>query len=244
MALVARVFSLKIRCSRSMNLSTSHIAMSDRKSCKRRKRTNHQQITQQKEHNKSFPPALGVGAHLGLPCALQYVHQCARHLLFALDTQHGLQHGAHGAVVVGDVLSKLLVQLYGQDVHGLEAGFEAKRCIDDLAATHAGALGEHAGLDDRVPLFHKLPAGDAGDGDADQAQVRALLLEGEIVGVNIKHLLKSCAKAEITYFIKEAPLLLKLSEQFPRSLSILLLDGCTLRLEPPRGQRRPAMLVG
>lgn len=32
MALVARVFSLKIRCSRSMNLSTSHIAMSDRKS--------------------------------------------------------------------------------------------------------------------------------------------------------------------------------------------------------------------
>lgn len=38
MALVARVFSLKIRCSRSMNLSTSHIAMSDRKSCREEER--------------------------------------------------------------------------------------------------------------------------------------------------------------------------------------------------------------
>lgn len=52
MALVARVFSLKIRCSRSMNLSTSHIAMSDRKSCMswwRRRRTNHHLITVQKK---------------------------------------------------------------------------------------------------------------------------------------------------------------------------------------------------
>lgn len=154
-------------------------------------------------------------ADLGLPRALQYVHQRTRHLLFALDAQHGFQHGAHGAVVVGDVLSKLLVQLHGQDVHGLEAGFEAKRCIDDLAAAHTGALSEHARLDDRVPLLYKLPASDAGDGDADQAQVRAFLLKGEIVGVVMKHVLKSCSKAEIIYFIKEAVLLPKLSKSFP-----------------------------
>lgn len=53
------------------------------------------------------------------------MHQCTGHFLFALDAQHGLQHSAHGAVVIGDVLCKLLVQLHGQDVHGLEAGFEA-----------------------------------------------------------------------------------------------------------------------
>lgn len=63
--------------------------------------------------------------YLSFPRALQYMHQRTGHLLFALHTQHGLQHGTHGAVVIGDVLRELLVQLHGQDVHGLEAGFEA-----------------------------------------------------------------------------------------------------------------------
>ena len=57
--------------------------------------------------------------------ALQYVHQRTGHFLFAFDAQHRLQHGTHGAVVIGDILRKLLVQLHGQDVHGLEAGFKA-----------------------------------------------------------------------------------------------------------------------
>jgi len=97
------------------------------------------------------------------------VHQRTRHFLFALDAQHGLQHGAQRAVVVGDVLGELLVQLHGQDVHGLEARLEAQGRVDDLPAAAAGPLGEHAGLDDRVPLLHELTAGDAGDGDAHQA---------------------------------------------------------------------------
>ena len=108
------------------------------------------------------------------------MHQGKRHLLLALDAEQRLQHRAQRAVVVGDVLGKLLVQLHGQDAHGLVAGLDAQRGVDHLAAAHAPALGQHTGLDDRVPLLHKVAAGDAGDGDADQPQVSALLLgEGE-----------------------------------------------------------------
>lgn len=104
--------------------------------------------------------------YLSFPRALKYVHQSTGHFLFALDTQHRLQHGTQGAVVIGDILRKLLVQLHGQDVHGLEAGFEAERCIDDLPSSDPGSFGEDAGLDDRVPLLHELTPSDARDGDA------------------------------------------------------------------------------
>lgn len=63
--------------------------------------------------------------YLCFPRALQDVHQRTGHLLFAFDAQHRLQHSAHGAVIIGDILCKLLVQLHRQDVHGLEAGFKA-----------------------------------------------------------------------------------------------------------------------
>lgn len=53
------------------------------------------------------------------------MHQCTGHFLFALDAQHRLQHCTERAVVIGDILGELLVELHGQDVHGLEAGFEA-----------------------------------------------------------------------------------------------------------------------
>lgn len=106
--------------------------------------------------------------YLGLARALQYVHQSTRHLFFALDAQHRLQNSTQGAVVVGDVLCELLVKLHGQNVHGLEAGLQAKRCVDDLPPSNTSSLCEDAGLDDRVPLLHKLTSSDAGDGDADQ----------------------------------------------------------------------------
>lgn len=101
-----------------MNLSTSHIAMSDRKSC--RKKLYHWSFlyTAKSFHGQSGP-------YLRFSRALQYVHQRTGHLLFAFDAQHRLQHSAHGAVIIGDVLCKLLIQLHGQDVHGLEAGFKA-----------------------------------------------------------------------------------------------------------------------
>lgn len=63
--------------------------------------------------------------YLSFPCALKYMHQSTGHFLFALDTQHRLQHSTQGAVVISDILCKLLIQLHGQDVHGLKAGFEA-----------------------------------------------------------------------------------------------------------------------
>lgn len=60
MALVARVFSLKIRCSRSINLSTSHIAMSERKSWCRVK----------EETSVSLQNDLHIIKHSELPCLL------------------------------------------------------------------------------------------------------------------------------------------------------------------------------
>lgn len=118
-----------------------------------------------------------VAGYLCLAGALEDVHQSEGHLLFALDAEQRLQHGAQRPVVVGDVLGKLLVELHGQDVHGLVARLDAQRGVDHLGAADAAALGQDAGLDDGVPLLHKLPARDAGDGDADEAEVCAFLLE-------------------------------------------------------------------
>lgn len=137
MALVARVFSLKIRCSRSMNLSTSHIAMSERKSWGKDKLNYCSRFLDDKDRKSFVLDQFDIFAHtkksnrgisilyLSFSRALQYMHQCTGHFLFALDTQHGLQHSTQGAVVIGDILCKLLVQLHRQDVHGLEARFEA-----------------------------------------------------------------------------------------------------------------------
>lgn len=104
------------------------------------------------------------------------MHQGERHLLFALHAQQRLQDCTQCSVVVGDVLRKLLVQLHREDVHCLVAGLDAQRGVDDLGAPDTAALIQDTGLDHRVPLLHKLPARDAGDGDADKAQICAFLL--------------------------------------------------------------------
>lgn len=114
--------------------------------------------------------------YLGLPCALQDVHQSTGHFLFALDTQQRLQNGAQRSVVVGHILCELFIQLHRQDAHGLKARLEPQGGVDDFAPSNTATLGQGAGLNDGVPLLHKLTTSDAGNGNADQAQVCALLL--------------------------------------------------------------------
>lgn len=104
------------------------------------------------------------------------MHQSTGHFLFALDTQQWLQNRAQSSVVVGDILGKLFIQLHWQDAHGLKARLEPQGSVDDFAPSHTTTLGQDAGLNDGVPLLHKLTTSDAGNGDADQAQVCALLL--------------------------------------------------------------------
>lgn len=136
--------------------------------------------------NEPTVPQWTAGRYLCLPCALKDVHQSERHLLLALHAQQRLQDGAQCSVIVGDVLGELLVQLHGEDVHGLVAGLDAQRGVDHFGASDAAAFGQDAGLDDRVPLLHKLPARDAGDGDADKAKVCAFLLEHQAKSYFIK----------------------------------------------------------
>lgn len=94
MALVARVFSLKIRCSRSMNLSTSHIAMSDRKSCKRRRRTNHQLITRPKEQTQVLllPRVLVPTLAFPVLCSMCTSAHATSSLLLTLSTGSSTAH--------------------------------------------------------------------------------------------------------------------------------------------------------
>lgn len=115
--------------------------------------------------------------HLCLPCALKDVHQSERHLLFAFHTQQRLQNSTQCSVVVGNVLGEFLVELHWQDVHCLVARLHTQWGIDDFAASNTTAFGQHTGLYHRVPLLHKLPARDAGDGDADEAEVSAFFLD-------------------------------------------------------------------
>lgn len=114
--------------------------------------------------------------YLCLPCALKNVHKRKRHLLFAFHTQQRLQNCAQCSVVVGNVLRKLLVQLHREDVHRLVARLDTQRGVDHLATSNTAAFGQDAGLYHRVPLLDELPARDAGDGDADKAQICAFLL--------------------------------------------------------------------
>lgn len=130
-----------------------------------------------KPHQLNLSETDGPLIHLCLPRTLKDVHQSKGHLLFALHAQQRLQDGAEGPVVVGDVLGELFVQLHGEDVHGLVAGLDPQRGVDDFGAADPAALGQNAGLDHRVPLLDELPARDAGDGDADKAQICAFLLD-------------------------------------------------------------------
>lgn len=114
--------------------------------------------------------------YLCLPCALEYVHQSKRHLLFAFHTQQRLQNSTQCSVVVGDVLSEFLVQLHREDVHCLVARLNTQRGIDDFGTSNTTTFGQNTGLYHRVPLLHKLPARDAGNGDADKAKVCAFFL--------------------------------------------------------------------
>lgn len=117
--------------------------------------------------------------YLCLPCALKNVHQSKGHLLFAFHTQQWLQNCTQCSVVVGNVFSKLLVQLHGEDVHCLIARLNTQRGIDYFGTSNTTAFGQNTGLYHRVPLLHKLPARDAGDGDADKAKVCAFFLHNK-----------------------------------------------------------------
>lgn len=100
-AFVASVFSRKIKCSRSMNRSTSHMAMSDRNSW--------EEITLPGQWRPHEATTHTHTHYLCLSCALQDVHQSEGHLLFTLHAQQRLQDGTQCSIVVGDVLSKFLV---------------------------------------------------------------------------------------------------------------------------------------
>lgn len=194
-AFVANVFSRKIKCSRSMKRSTSHMAISDRNS--------YHQRTFSIQFNSECEKMTGNGTHcsetfiqvwkiinnwtvcffllllfyLCLSCALKDVHQSKRHLLLAFNAQQRLQNCTQCSVIVGNILRKLLVQLYREDIHRLVARLDTKWGIDHFGTSNTAAFGQHAGLYHRVPLLNELPARNAGDGDADKAKICAFLLD-------------------------------------------------------------------